>query len=81
MHTLFSLSAACQRAQTFPRDDGVCSLPQWADNSALELAHLHAHTFAECSKIGEDTGPIFRQLFTVKTRLGNTTLRNTLSFQ
>lgn len=28
-HTLFSPFLVCQKAQTFPRDGGVCSLPHW----------------------------------------------------
>ncbi len=55
-HTHFSLSAECQKAQTFPRDDGVCSLPRWADNSALAGAPPRAHR--EEPKVGRDAGPL-----------------------
>ena len=74
-YTLLSLSAQRQKAQTFPRDDGVAA-PSLAGRT---IARGRTSTRTEEPELGQDAGPLFYTTSTLKTRLGTSSLRNTVS--
>lgn len=75
--TLFSLCLVCQKAQTFPRDGGVCSLPHWMRSVARWCTFTRTRPRSR-SGLAKSS---LTQLSTLKTLFkGNKTQRNTVFF-